>query len=217
MPYYRRRSYSRPYPRYRANYRSVNSRQNARLNYLTKKVNSMQKSIELKFNDVSRVTTVDSASGDIFALNLVAQGDNFNTRDGAEIICKSALVRGSFTVADSYNIIRMMLIWDTDPNGAYPVLSDILEAPANPTHSAIAIDSTKRFVVLHDRMYKVDTDDPVVNFKFYKKLNHKSTFSGTAAAISSLDKGGLYLFCVSDSSAATHPGLTCYTRLRYTS
>lgn len=214
MPYYRNRGYRyrRPYRRYR----STNARQNARISAISKKVNSMAKSVELKFNDVSRITTVDSASGDIFALNLVAQGDNFNNRDGREIIVKSVLIRGTFSVADSYNIIRMMLLWDIDPDGSLPVLADILESPANPTHSAIAINNTKRFVVLRDKMFKIDTDDPIVNFKLYRKLNHKSTFIGTTAAIASLERGGLYLFCVSDSSAATHPGLTVYTRIRYT-
>lgn len=96
-------------------------------------------------------------------LNGVATGAGFFNRVGSRIEGKSLHIRGNIvnilTSVEGY--MRMIVIYDRQPNGALPALTDILQSrdqagtAATTSVSEINLDQRDRFVVLRDKQWHV--------------------------------------------------------------
>jgi len=176
---------------------------------------------EKKFVDTEINTDIDT-TGTVTPINLVATGTDFFNRIGRKILIKSFQVR-AFLGIENVNQgsgVRYMLVYDKQTNGALPAVGDILGIPttSNPFTAMLNLNNRDRFVILWDKIYRMDLGSGIITvLKKYKKLSHETVYSGTTAAIGSIATGGLYLLQIgSVASGMTDVDQTAVVRIRFT-
>lgn len=185
---------------------------------LENQVSKMSKKVDVKRSDLLSAANAVSSTPSYILLNGLAQGDDSTNRDGNEVFISSLYIKGEITAADSSNLLRMLIIWDSQANSAAPTDAQLFYSPtAYPQLSMINYDYRKRFRVLSDEMFVVDSDDPVTFFRRYIKIGRKTQYVGSSSLIAGITKGALYCVLVSDSGAASHPLVTFQSRIHFTS
>lgn len=175
---------------------------------------------EMKTIDVTTTAGATAAiAGNVFLLNGVAEGNDYNTRNARKIVMKSLLFR--FDVDNGSGVqngvlgdsIRFIVFYDKQSNGAAPTVANLLQnadwmSPNN-------LDNRDRFVVLMDK----NTDIPAWSNsagavllagspgpktrKFYRKLNLEAIFKGTGATIGDISTGSIYLCVIGANGTGT--------------
>jgi len=172
---------------------------------------SFRSPAELKVIDTAQATYELSTTPTITLLNGVAQGTEFNTRIGRKITMKSIQIRGYAAIVDSPasgSLNRVMLIYDTQPNGALPAASDVLNA--NTATSMLNLNNRDRFKVLMDKQFALGfysagniASNASFNLKKFKKLNHDVIFSGSTNLIGVMTSGVIFLLTVGTGVTGT--------------
>ncbi len=121
--------------------------------------------MELKFFDATKGSTamatawtsIQPAAGD--ALSVPAIGTGESQRDGRVFTIRSIFLKGliSMVVSESATAplddqtYRLVLVWDTQTNGAAITATDVMDAGATTdVNSFRNLQNSKRFIVLHD-------------------------------------------------------------------
>jgi len=182
---------------------------------------------ELKYNDIALAAYVADTTGTVTALNLIAVGDDNTSRDGRQCTMTSVQVRGYVApegiAAQAPISCRLMLVWDNAVNsGAIATIAQILTAATG--QSFPLIDNANRFTILCDKRFFIGAANTTATqtyadqtgeiVEIYKKLNLVTQYSGTTAAIGSIQNGGLLMVTVGD--AATGGSFALSTRVRFT-
>jgi len=177
----------------------------------------LDKAQEIKFYDESGTVSL-STSGSVFCVSDLAQGDTDITRDGDKIVLKSMQLRGTMTLADTSNIIRIIVFqWFPVDTASDPTADDILQTTGTfGIVSAYQHDQRNQYHILADRTYTLTTaSQPYrhwqikIPFKYVKK---QATFLA----------GGVYganhihILMISDSAAVADPTCSFYSRIYYT-
>ena len=173
--------------------------------------NAKMRGLEKKFIDTASTITNLSTTPQLILLNGVTTGTDYNTRIGREIKMTSSYLRwNASTTVNAF--IRVMLIYDKQPNGVAPsAVTDILVAQS--MTSPNNLNNKDRFISISDKVYTFDTAGVLVRFaKKYKKLSTVCTYSGTGATVASIATGAYYLIVFSSSDT---PSLTYYHRTRF--
>lgn len=189
---------------------------------------------ELKYSDKAAFDTVPG-SGAFALLNGLNLGTSSITRVGRNINIKSIHIKFevegapfSGTPTTVTSVCRAMIVFDMQPNGATPLVGDLLENTTSgvQTTSSTAMRYGARFKILYDKRWVLNnqitastsTTWSQIFDEIYLKVNLKCTYSNTNNGdITDIDSGALYLFLTSDSAAvANNPGLLYYSRIRYT-
>jgi len=173
---------------------------------------------ELKYVDTVISQDFDSTPV-LTPLNLIAVGDDNTSRDGRQVTIKSVQIALSVNkIANGQNeSIRCMLVWDNAVNsGAAPTtLGTILDnaVVTDPTASFPKVDNAQRFTILYDSKIALGpfsstatqsfAADLPHRFDVYKRINVVTQYSGTTAAIGSIQNGGLYLITVGQLAAGS--------------
>jgi hypothetical protein len=116
---------------------------------------------------------------------------------------------------------RVMLVYDRQPNGAFPAIADILyNAPAGAVEygSGINMTNKSRFSVLRDLRIQVDpTNGDSFVFHTYSKCNAESEFGADGGTIGDIRTGALYLVAFTGilTGANVISIRNCMTRIRY--
>jgi len=184
---------------------------------------------ELKYVDIASAGYAGDTTGSVTALNLLAVGDDNTSRDGRQVCIKSVQIRGSCVPQDSSTqptMARLLLVWDNAVNsGAIATVAQILSASTS--NSFPLIDNANRFTILVDQQFVVGgfgttatqtyAGSPmIVPVSIYKKLNLVTQYSGTTAAIGSIQNGGLLMVTIGDQAAAAGTAFSLATRVRFT-
>lgn len=184
---------------------------------------------ELKYTDIANATYAADTTGTVTALNLIAVGDDNVNRDGRQVTMKSIQIRGFLQPQDGSTTAsgcRVILVWDNAVNsGAIATIAQILTAAT--ANSFPLVDNANRFTILVDRYYALGAIDTTATTTFaesptvypveiYKKLNCVTQFSGTTAAIGSIQNGGLLMVTIGTSAAALGGTFVLATRARWT-
>ena len=184
---------------------------------------------ELKYVDVAQANYACNTTGSVTALNLIAVGDDNTTRDGRQVTIKSVQVRGSLYPEDGTTTpskVRIMLVWDNAVNsGAIATIAQILTAAT--ANSFPLIDNAQRFTILVDRTYTIGGVDTtatqsyamaptVADVEIFKRIDAVTQYSGTTAAIGSIQNGGLLMVTIGSNGAGTAVTFTAATRVRFT-
>lgn len=170
-------------------------------------------SFEKKFVDTN-VNTDVTTTATITPINLLATGTDANNRVGRKIELKSVQVRSFFSLeANTINGIRCMLVYDRQPNGAAPVIGDIL-ATASVT-GLLNMDNRDRFLILYDEEIALDAGQAQCRFnKVYKKLKLETVFNSTTTATASAVASGMLLYVTIGSTAADVSDVDQNTNIR---
>lgn len=183
---------------------------------------------ELKYVDVDLVATATSAAGTVTLLNGVAQGSDVSQRIGRKFMIKSSQIRlavypNSATTNQVGDIVRVMILFDCQPNSVIAAVGDVLEIAT--WESPLNLNNRDRFKVIMDKTITMNpvvytaaaltAGAPVVKaMKRYKKLNLEVINSGTGATVGSIQTGALILLTI----GLVNNGSTInwYHRTRYT-
>lgn len=172
---------------------------------------------ELKSIDIAGTSYECSTTGSITLINGVATGDDYTNRDGRKITMKSIFVRGHFNVGatPTGGAVRWMVVYDKQPNGAAPVITDII-AGANLAGNQ-NLNNRARFVVLRDVTDRVEATARIaVPTQWFKRCALDVTFSGTTNGIASISTGALWFVTVGTvATGATSPIVNVSTRVRF--
>lgn len=176
--------------------------------YVKKTINRLS---ETKFLYPNNNLTVSTA-GTIDSLHNIAGGSNDDQREGNQVTLKYLKMNCILTNGDEDNLFRIVVF--RHKAGARPTLSDM---PL--TNDVIMLDKD-RFEVLYDKLFylKESTNGASaipgkIPFHIKLKLKNKVYFDNNAG--NSSVRGGIFLYCRSDSVAAPNPSITYYGELRY--
>lgn len=149
----------------------------------------------------------------IYCTNLLGQGTDFTNRIGRKIITKSILLRVAIypnlaNPTSDGDIVRVMLLYDTQSNGALPTYTTILASPTAAYIQPINLNNRDRFRVLSDSHYAVEAFDAASSalttgapkprlLRLYKKVNLETIYSGTNNTIADISSGSILLFFIS--------------------
>lgn len=159
-------------------------------------------------------------------------GDDVIHRDGRICMVKSIHLTGQVYMngdVDASNIdyLRLMVVYDKQTNGAFPVIADVLSSVApnggvlSTARSHLNISNSDRFQVLVDKRWAMHatpantlTTAATTSFQGhptsqpfeineYRRGSWPVKFSASAGAITDIVSGGIYLLLVGLNTAAT--------------
>lgn len=197
---------------------------------------------ELKFVDLPYTSSniPAAASPMLVLLNGIAPGSANWNRIGNKVNLKSIRIRGSINFATTAaNIpnqdIRMLIVYDKNPNKSNPTLSDILQqttqtgATSQNVFSNPNINNRERFKILRDRTWNTpyytftsniltncETTDIDYRIDEYIKLKNLPTiYSGTSTTCTIGDITSGALFMIFYETTASQFAVGYETRLRF--
>ena len=209
-------------PIYKRRY-NRNGWRNMRLGTLARKAYSgmrMLKGIvnaEKKTFDTS-ANGVQGSSPTITCLNLLAQGDDYNSREGRSILAKTFQLQFRAIIssaATTPTFVRYVIFKDLGMDGSNAPSSGELVSSIYAMRNSDPV-YMKRYVVLCDQTIgnlSADSRENTYQEKFIR-LNHHIKFAGTGTANTDQGEGSLWLLQVSNQATDT-PTLIWTARLRF--
>lgn len=164
-----------------------------------------------------------STTGSIAIINPCARGDALNERIGRKTFLRSLYLRGLISPTLTTGISqtgRVLVVYDSQPNGALPAITDVLNAVHTLSH--LNLSNSLRFRVVYDQSFGLTdatgTSNKYETFEAFRKLNLPVHYnSGDAGTIADITTGSLLIITVgSVASGATDAVATIRTRVRYT-
>lgn len=185
---------------------------------------------EIKFVDVAAANYPADTTGSVTLLNGVAQGDDYSSRQGRQVVFTSVSVKGILQPVDATTgpcFCRLIIVWDNANNGgAAPAITDLLVAATSLSHANL--NNRQRFKVLLDEQHAIGGQDntatqaysqapAVVTINRYVKIpNAVTTFSGTGGTSASIQQGAIYMFTIGNQAANVGGQFSVATRVRFT-
>ena len=208
---YRRRRYRRYRPR-QISWAQVARKAWSGVKMLKGIVNAEKKTFDRDCSNLPDTT------GSIQCLTDIAQGDDYNGREGRSILAKSLELFGNLNVGanNTDTFCRFIVFIDTNlqDSGTLPAVTDYLTSASQAALRNPNPNFMKRFVTLMDTTVCVDEYNPNKQWRFFKKLNHHIKFDGTAAADAS--QGAILLLTISNMTGAGNtPTSALRSRMRY--
>ncbi len=175
--------------------------------------------VEYKFIGIINTATAIPVVPVIIQLNNISQGDTSQTREGDQIKSTRLSVHYLFTqhATATQTMVRVMLIKDSQPNGAIYGATDILSdvTVLDSMNSFYNLDGKFRFRILYDRVHTMsDSGNQIVKGKINVNLNDKIRYTGNAGDITDLTNCGYSLMIMSTETTNT-PSFSQFTRLRF--
>lgn len=172
--------------------------------------------VEFKVKDTSFLVTPNT-TGSITYLNLLAQGDGNETRDGAQYRNKSIEIRFNSILTGLVDNchVRVLLGIHKNVNGTTLTPTDVLEGatPIQPRN----YDNQKNVIILKEWNFvqTLTQSNSIVNKKYHTDLDMITRYqqAATANTITGMEQGGLFLMTCSNLTGG--PDLNCITRLRF--
>lgn len=178
---------------------------------------------ELKFVDVAGSIGVVVASqwSELDFLNPINTGTTASQRIGRRLQMKSLLFRWNASTVISNLSLRILIVYDKEPNGLLPLITDVIEA--DNYNSPMNLSNSNRFVILADEIHDVNTFTPNSNTsmrsgKIFKKLNLPCGFNALSTLdVTSITQGAIFAMCAIPSNAGSAGiGIGYFSRIRYT-
>lgn len=175
-------------------------------------VNSEKKTFTTTINANQNTTAL------VQCLNLMAQGDDYNLREGRSILAKSIEYKLLITanVASTANqYIRIVVFQDTTLDGTNTPTAGELISNVSSLRNPDPV-YMKRFIILSDKQIYLSPNSGSGNLvcEYYKKLSHHIKFAGTGAVVGNMGEGSIWMILVSDQTTNV-PNILGETRLRY--
>lgn len=154
----------------------------------------------------------------ITEINCIQQGATVANRIGNKIVIKSLHVKGSLVNAVPANVgvARLMLVYDTQTNGAFPAITDILlEQPLGAAmfYGGVNIANKSRFQIIRDKFYNLDSAQSQIHtFNLYCKGRWEVEYGANAGTIGDFRTGAIYLVGLFSNSAINLSATNCRSR-----
>ncbi len=186
---------------------------------ITQRLSNVERYLATHRGDVKAKSQAEaftpSTTGAVYYVSNISQSDTAEGRTGDVINAHNFTLGVRFKMTASCSV-RIILVRDTQQQGAIPAVSDILDSgdvisPLNYVNTV----AQKRFIVLEDytkhfTVGGVETDTHRRRLKF----NHKMRWVDSSGAATSARANNLYAVVISDTGTAGTVSL--YTRLEFT-
>ncbi len=169
---------------------------------------------ETKFLDTNIISTAIPATGIVFEVSPIAQGDGVTNRDGNRVHIKSLALNLEIIGADSTQAFRYCILMDRKPRGTTnPVIADMFEDTGTNLHIS-HLRWNRRFLYLLNVMESFSATGKDAAAKMHTiKVDKLMAFdSGTTGDYS---KNSIWFVAISDSGAVSHPGIRANFRLKF--
>ena len=175
---------------------------------------------KLFFDDTEATIAVDTTPV-THMLNNIDLGSGTSQRTGRRVEMISLYLRITFALGatETSTVIRYIIFYDKQTNGALLGASDIIDANTVTAH--LNMDNRQRFEVLRDKTITmnllVDTSPQFVFRKEFIKLRCRDViYNGTAGGVADINTGGLFIMLLSNIGVGATAPIGAYTaRLRY--
>jgi len=202
----------------------------------------VQPKAELKASDLALTASVFKPTGGpptFQYLNNVTNGAEIYQRTGRKIYMKSlhvkGFIEGSGTASANMAILRMVLVYDAQPNGAFPAIADLFQdstaGGATGFMSELNLNNRERFKILREKMWVMgptaanqagqtvinDGSQCLVINEFIKLKKIEAIFNATnGGTVADVTSGSLFAVFMSDANSTSSAWNAVYTaRLRY--
>ncbi len=186
--------------------------------------------IETKFKDstyppTAIAVTITGAEADpatLDSLSAIAQGDGETQRDGRKCTLTSLHMRGQVTLSltagsalTASREARVVVVWDTQTNGAQLNAEDVILAATNVEHGFRNLQFTKRFKILKDQNWTLnplaaagdgaanDTAAVSRDFKWNFPLKIPVIHNGTTAVVANITDNSLHVIAFASGTGVT--------------
>jgi len=193
--------------------------------------NPRQKYVAPEKKNIDVAGSVGTAGGSAWSepdlLNGIITGTGPTQRIGRKIQMKSLILRWQASVNARDQPIRIMIVYDRQPNGDQVAISEIMAAtgPVSATDpnflSNMNLSNSDRFVILADEIDYPPSltlgGTPTTNRvgKIYRKINLPSIYITPGDSLADISTGSIYVFtCIPNSVVGT--GIGYNSRIRYT-
>jgi len=154
----------------------------------------------------------------ITELNCINQGATIAQRIANKVVIKSLHFKGILVGAGpNIGVARLMLIYDKQPNGAFPALTDILlDQPAGVAsfNASLNIANKSRFAMIRDGFYALDAAQALIHHvSLYCKGRWECEFGANGNTIGDIRTGAVYLVAFYVNAMCTLNNMSC--RVRY--
>lgn len=187
---------------------------------LKKDVSFIQKTMELKFHDEIPSNTFLTANevnnvGEIICISNMAGGTAETSRVGNQITLKSIELAGDLTMDASVANTKVRIIYFVDKRhqSITPLSTDLLVT--DNILSFKNLKTQKRFTVLKDVKYNLNTYSPTKNVYFKKSWKNGLDVRYKGNSVNDTVKNPVYMYVVSNQSGTAKPSFYCQTRGRY--
>lgn len=190
--------------RRRASVRSTSMRVQAATMGVPRGVSMEVKSFDVVTTGVAAIPAVGAvataepavAFAGITEVNCVPQGATVANRIGNKIVLRSVHYRASISAAAAVQgEVRLMLVYDRQPNGAFPALTDVLlsqPAGAVNNYSSINIANKNRFLVIRDQFFNLDAAQSLIHhIDWFCKGRWETEFGANAGNIGDFRTGSI--------------------------
>lgn len=188
-----------------------------------------RRAVELKTidNNAAPISSNIPSTGNISLLSGVAAGTDYNQRVGRKITMRSLLLRINLTALSTTtqatgDSIRIIVFYDTQTNGAVPLVADVLQSVFYT--SPLNLNNRDRFKVIMDKTIGVEactyTAGALVagsprqrDITKYRKFRLEAIYSGTGATVGSIATGGIFVLYISQQNNFNN--ITIDSRVRF--
>jgi len=211
-------------------------------NYQSGRELAIKPKVELKAFDIAAISqTFNSVAGgpSIGLLNAVVNGAELYQRTGRKIYMKSIHIRGvvrpNAAVAANTGELRMLVVYDSQPNGANPTIQNLLQdsnaAAATTVNSEINLTNRSRFQIIRDMQFYTPAaaaaddisgviPDPIhqtLNVNMFIKLKGLETiYNGVnGGSVADITSGAMFIVFLSDTVVTGKWDFAYQSRLRY--
>lgn len=184
------------------------------------------KALDTQFGTLANPNSIPvtgTNAGTFFTLNTMANSPALGGRLGNQVSTKSVYYQYvlNFGTGPVPNAIRHLLIWDKQPNGNTPTISDVLAANQTASNSdyitvPMNLSNRDRFVILADERTTLSPNgDQIRIITGFRKINQRTDF-GPSTVQSVPITGALLLAFVSDETTlANEPTVYGTWRVRF--
>lgn len=191
---------------------------------VNRKVNGLFKKLNREVEVKQKLGTITEGPNTnipiVTVVNLLAQGNDYNQREGDTVSMKSVAWRMGFNL-DSAEVadasVRFLWVYDRDTDGAVGTYTGMFTSDSVLSLVENRGNTRGRYQILYDKTFVFDKDGKGIMFnKGYIDLKNKQVqYNNTTAAIASVSKGALYQVVISSGNTLACL-MTLKYRLRYT-
>lgn len=184
--------------------------------------NKVENKIESKYVDIQYATGISNVPT-ISSLTSIGPGTGPNQRIGNKVELVSIQCKLLFALADATNYIRIVIFQWLEDAGSFPTWTDLFEfntlgLPTTQVErmSPYTLSAGKQgsFRVLYQNELNLDNDNGLQQVKSYINKGFRKVIDFDTV-LSTIGTGHLYVMVISDSSAAPHPSVNGYFRMRF--
>lgn len=172
--------------------------------------------VDLQINN-----TVSGSWSNISNLFGTAQGDDYGSRQGLNILGKTLSIRGLIKKADTTNRVRLVVVMfeSSDDNSIENVMQyNVYDVtyPNSPLNSPYKINGDCKYKILADKEYVVDATHAFAKVRMKVNIpSDRQVMKYTTTGLSIPRTNQISILAVSDSSVASHPQVLLNVRQRF--